>query len=446
MMSETNIKIMLDNLKFSDFFQYVSPVYSELEGGTPNMLMGVEDEIIVQFKPHLADEQINSFVQNKNFTYVQKLDLSGGKSFVFKVPVNTFSIDVANEVYESGFVNYSEPNFFGTNVLHYVPNDPYFSRQWGLRNLGNNIPGGIAGTPGCDIRVDSAWNLSLGSDYVKIALIDTGIDSLHEDLASNMVPNTQYDFWDNDPIANDSSGHGTGVTGIANAVGNNSIGISGVAPNSKFIAIRTIGGTGNGISSTTAMTNGLIYARQVGSWVSSNSWGWFVASSIDNAIFDGITLGRNGKGIIFCFASGNSNSTLGYPASNVNVISVGGVSPCNQRKSPTSCDAESFWGSNYGIGLDVVAPCVKIFTTDITGAPGFSDNNYDSIFNGTSSACPHAAGVCALILSLDSNLTWDSVRTILNKTADKVGTYSYTSQGRFQTLAIHGTMRWDTEK
>lgn len=131
-----------------------------------------------------------------------------------KFHLNTFSIDVANEVYESGLANYSEPNFFFTNLLQHIPNDPFFQKQWGLRNLGNNIPGGITGTPGCDIRADSAWNLSLGKSYVKISLLDTGIDTLHEDLAANMVPNSQYDFVNNDPYAFDDHGHGTCCAGI----------------------------------------------------------------------------------------------------------------------------------------------------------------------------------------------------------------------------------------
>ncbi|MDQ3020768.1 MAG: S8 family peptidase [Bacteroidota bacterium] len=434
-MSEPDVQIMLDNLKSSNLFQYASPVYSMPEGeGNPNTLIGVEDEIIVQFKPHLTEKQINSFIKNKNLSFVQELDLSGGKSFIFKVPINTFSIDVANEVYASGFVNYSEPNFFCTNTAHYMPNDPYFPNQWALRNLGNNIPGGVMGIPGCDMRLDSAWDFSLGESHVKIAFVDSGIDTLHEDLAANMVPNSQYDFFNNDPYAIDEFGHGTCCAGIAAAVGNNSLGISGVAPNCKMIAIKSTNAFGGG--NTAAYTNGLIYARQIGSWVSSNSWGTTVSSSIDNAILDGVTMGRNGKGMIFCFSSGNGNtSTLAYPASNPNVISIGGISPCNQRKSPTSCDGETDWlGSNYGTGLDVVAPGVKIFTTSKTGAILFGDSSYTGGFGRTSSACANVAGVCALILSEDSTLSWDSVRSILNHTADKVGTYSYTSPGPLPNL------------
>lgn len=443
LMSESNLEVMLTNLKSSNLFEYASPVYSLAEGeGNPEMLFACEDEIIVQFKPNLSDEKMDSFIESKGLLRVKTLDLNGGKTFVLKVPVNLFSMDIANEIYLTGIANYSEPNFFGINAFQFIPNDPYFHRQWALRNLGNNVPGGVTGTPGCDMRLDSAWDITRGESYVKISIVDTGIDTLHEDLADNLVPNSQYDFYDNDPFAFDEWGHGTSVTGVAAAVGNNSLGMSGVAPECKLIAIKS-GGVA-GVSNTTALVNGLIYCTQIGSWISNNSWGWSISSAIDNAIQDGVTLGRNGKGIVFCFATGNSNtSPLLYPASNANVISVGGVSPCNTRKSPASCDGES-WGANFGVGLDVVAPCTKIISTDNTGGPGnpwpaggihgFTDGDYDTVRWGTSYASPNAAGVCALMLSLDSNLTWDSVRAILNMTADKVGPYSYNAAGPLPNL------------
>ncbi|MEP6725282.1 MAG: S8 family serine peptidase, partial [Bacteroidota bacterium] len=152
---------------------------------------------------------------------------------------------------------------------------------------------------------------------------------------------------------------------------------------------------------------------------------------IDDAISRAVTLGRGGKGSVVLFASGNNNAALSYPATNPNVISVGGVNMCGQRKSPASaaCDGEG-WGASYGTGLDVVAPCVKIVSTDLSGSAGYNTaagaaGDYFFKFNGTSSATPNTAGVVALILGANTNLTVNQVRTILEGTCDKLPAYSY---------------------
>lgn len=432
-LSESALTDLINNLKSSGLYESVSPVFTMPEGkGNPNTQIAAQDEIIVQYKPILSGSQITLFEQSKNLTFIKNLDLRGGVTKIYKVAQNTFSMDAANDIFESGMVNYSEPNFYMTNVLQYTPNDQYFSQQWALRNTGNNIPGGISGIPGCDMRLDSAWNITLGSNKVKIAIVDTGIDTLHEDLRGNLMPNSQYNFVNNSTNAFDDEGHGTCCSGIAASTGNNSLGVSGVAPNCKLVNIKIASPTG---ITNTAAIGGLIYSWQSGCWISSNSWGGGSPSSgIDNAILDGTALGRNGKGTVYCFAAGNYNLPLIYPATNPNVISVGAASPCNQRKSTTSCDGETWWGSCYGEGLDLVAPGVKIFTTDITGVGGYESGNYASLFNGTSSATPNVSGVCALMLSLDSNLSWAKVREYLNRSADKTGNYSYNSTGPLTDL------------
>ena len=106
------------------------------------------------------------------------------------------------------------------------------------------------------------------------------------------------------------------------------------------------------------------------------------------------------------------------------------MSQCGQRKSPNSCDGENWWGSNYGSALDVVAPGVKIYTTDISGSKGYNSSSgengdYNTNFNGTSAACPHVAGVAALVLSANPSLSAQEVRRIIESTAQKVGNYNY---------------------
>jgi subtilisin family serine protease len=408
-----------------------SPVFKMREGeGNPSTLIGVEKEIIAQFKSNISDLQIGEYISLKGMTISQRFDLSGGKTYLMRIPKGEYSIDYANELYLSGLVNYSEPNLYFTNLLAADPNDPFFPMQWSHRNLGNNIPDGVAGTPGCDMRTDSAWQITMGDPSVIVSIVDTGIDTLHEDLHERMIIGLSINTYSNLPYAWDDNNHGTACAGIVAATGNNNLGVIGVAPLSRIFGVKIFNASGS--TNSTAIINGLIAAWQRGSWVSSNSWGGgSPIAAADNAILDGVTLGRGGKGVVWTFATHNYNSSsIVWPSSNPNVVSVGGNSPCNQRKSQTSCDGENYWGANYGTGLEIVAPCVKVYTTDRTGSVGYSSGNYFATFNGTSSATPNVSGVCALVLAIDPDLTWDKVREYICLTADKVGSYTYNQPGQ----------------
>ena len=186
---------------------------------------------------------------------------------------------------------------------------------------------------------------------------------------------------------------------------------------------------------------GINWAWQNGADVISNSWAHdaLIGSYITDAIDRAVTYGRSGLGCIIAFCAQNQNFSIVYPATLPNVIAVGAISPCGERKSPSSCDTETGWGSNYGLELDIVAPGVLISTTDIQGLDGYNPNfpihllyggsiisndytdpDYTAWFGGTSAACPHAAGVAALVLSVNPNLTGQQVRNIIESTAQKV--------------------------
>ncbi len=416
----------VNRLNMNTDIQYTSPVFSPDNGKT---LIGVEDEVIVQFKPDVTINTINSYLSSKNLSIIKDMNLSGGASYLVKVMQNISAIDAANDLYMSGLTNWAEPNLMFTNLFCYDPNDTFYPQQWSLKNLGNNIPGGITGTVDCDMDLDSAWDITLGNANCKIAISDTGVDTLHEDLVNNMVVGSGYDFWNNDPWAWDDGNHGTACAGIVSAQGNNNLGISGAAPNCKLIPVKWLSATGNG--NYAGATSATVWSYQVGAWIISNSWGFVggASSALDQAILDAVTLGRFGKGSLFVVASGNENGAMRFPAStNPNCLVVGGISPCNQRKSPSSCDLES-WGASFGSNLDLVAPCVKVYTTDRTGTPGYSTGNYFATFNGTSSATPNVAGVAALGFSRDSTMRWDTLRSRIDRTCEKRGAYSYTSPG-----------------
>jgi subtilisin family serine protease len=433
--TEKAINDLVKALNQNPEIEFSSPVFSPIDGSGDNVLQGLIDEILVQFKPGLTDGVINEYLKKFDFSIVQSLSLTGGTSYVLKVPesLEMLSIDAANMVYKSGLVNWAEPNFYYSGLLCSTPNDKFYPRQWSIKNTGNNIPEGISGTAGCDMRVDSAWNINTGNPNCIVGMVDSGIDTTHEDIKANLLISKGYDFINGHALQTDDMNHGTCTGGIVSAVQNNSIGISGIAPGCKLIPIKIFNAAGS--TTTAALTNGLIYSWQQGEWISSNSWGGgSPVSAADQAIQDGTNLGRGGKGTIFCVATGNSNGALQWPSTNSNVIAVGGNTPCNTRKSTSSCDGETWWGSNYGTGLSIVSPCVKVYATDRMGSVGYTNTNYDSTFNGTSSATPNCAGVCALALSLDSMQRWDTIRIRLCRTADKIGSYSYTSSGPYSIL------------
>ena len=104
------------------------------------------------------------------------------------------------------------------------------------------------------------------------------------------------------------------------------------------------------------------------------------------------------------------------------------MSPCDQRKAPISCDGEFWWGSNYGAELDIMAPGVHMYTTDIGGAAGYDPGDFFYDFNGTSSAAPVVSGVAALVLGLNPDLTATQVENILTSTADDLGAAGWDSE------------------
>jgi thermitase len=306
-----------------------------------------------------------------------------------------------------------------------VPNDQYFSGQWALRNLGT---GGF--TNDCDIDAELAWDLTTGSSTVKIAIIDTGVRLTHADLSAKIVPG--YDYVNNDATASDDNGHGTACASLAAASTNNTSGMAGVDWNARIMPLKALNAAGSG--STTAIINCVNWARTNGAHVISMSLGGGgYVSDFNTAINNAYN-----AGIVVVCATGNDNqSSISYPAAYTNSFAVGALSPCNQRKSPTSCDGEGWWGSNYGTGMDLLSPGVLL-----RSAWNTNNTSYISDMNGTSGATPIVAGVAALMRGVNPGLTAQQIYDILNETADNLGAAGWDSQtgwGRLNAYAAVST-------
>ena len=324
--------------------------------------------------------------------------------YILSVEGSSFenSIDATNCFFESGEFADVDPAF----MFDFQPcavNDPLFNQQWGLKNTTY---------PGYDINVEGAWEISTGTN-IKIAVVDQGPDPNHNDLISNYY-SLSYDAQSQSPssVYDANLPHGTHVSGIAAARGNNGIQVAGTAYDSKLMRVSH----DLVISSTISLelAAGISWAWQNGADVINNSWGaqggayysQLYSALLENAIVNALTNGRNGRGAIVVFAAGNygtNGPVMDYPATaDDRILAVGAIGSTGTRA----------YFSGYGTKLDVVAPGVDILST----LPG----NTVGSMSGTSMAAPHVSGVAALILSANPTLSRDEVTRIIEMTAKKI--------------------------
>jgi len=337
--------------------------------------------------------------------------------------------EVIESLENSRFIEWAEPNWVialelpeepeGLDKLHddlsskkasiqkTGPNDPFYSIQWGLKS----------------IKAEDAWDATIGSKKIVIAVIDTGIYYLHPDLMANIWINDKenptnnkdndrngyigdyfgYNFIDNKADPLDDHGHGTHVAGIIGAVGNNAKGVTGVNWNVNLMSLRTLGTNGNGdmVSGVKAIQ----YAKQMGANVISCSWGGSGKSlALDEAI-------RTSPNILFVIAAGNdanNNDVKGFYPANYNYPHTITVAATDQNDKLATF-------SNYGVKtVDIAAPGVTIASTYI---PSYNEYAY---LSGTSMATPFVSGLAGLMLSIDPTLTPIQVKKLMLDNADKI--------------------------
>jgi hypothetical protein len=287
-----------------------------------------------------------------------------------------------------------------------VPNDPLFAQQWDMTRI---QAGGAGGT---------GWDISTGVATVVVCVLDEGCDLTHPDLQfSTPGINLGTMMPDGSPTGN----HGTACAGIVAATFNNILGVAGVAGNCSIMPLAFQNWTDVEVAA------GINFAADNGARIISMSFGW---DAWDHAIIDPAIQHAFDSDVVMCVATHNYDGPITYPATNPLVMACGASDQVDNRKSPTSPDGETWWGSDFGPEMSVVAPGVFIPTTDRQGNVGYNTaagtaGDYFLTFNGTSSATPHVAGLAALLRSTYVSLTNVQVRNIIERTAEKVGVVAY---------------------
>ncbi len=390
----------------------VEAAYPAFEVGNERVYAG--NTITFVAKPG-NEERIAAFLRVNRAFRTEEIDLGNQKLVVARVGKEKSVFGVASSLYESGLVEYAEPEFTFAGTNDVIPNDAFFTAQWFLDQ-----------TSDADIDAPEAWNITKGASSVVVAVIDgNGYDLSHPDIAAKTVAPYDAVNDDNDPSPeNGDANHGTPCVGLIAGATNNSTGVASVGYNVKALPVSM----GYNASGNSFYTSSTILARAAARVVAtpgvvavSNSYSFYggdFAASVEASFVSMSQNSRNGLGAIILASTANDGlyNPVRYPASYNDVIGVG-ASDADDSRAPFS---------NYGDLVDIVAPGVSTYTLDRTGADGYSSDGY-VYFSGTSAACPVAAGVVGLIASINPKLTRVQLESLLQKSCDKVGGYAYTA-------------------
>jgi subtilisin family serine protease len=372
--------------------------------------LALTDRVIVSFRDGVGPTERRRIVNQMDALVVEE----GPHYSVLQVrdPAEDAPLLTANALAELDRVDYAEPDALQRAVLQGVPTAAAAgpTDQWHLANDGR-----FGGAAGADVRAPGAWAVTDGSATIRVVVHDSGVDIDHPDLAANIDPG--WDFDNDDPDAsNDDGPHGTACAGVIAAVRGGTV--VGVAPGCRIVPLRAAAG-----HTWTEWADTIDWAAAHGD-VISGSWTISSNETLARAIRRAVGGGRQGRGVACFFATGNDGNAkpAGFPASMPETIGVGASSNLDRLATY----------SQIGPGIDVVAPSsggqagtLRIETTDVTGPKGYSGGDYCRArnatgFGGTSSATPLAAGVAALLLSVDPQLTAADIRQILRATARKI--------------------------
>ncbi|MEQ8768639.1 MAG: S8 family peptidase [Planctomycetota bacterium] len=369
------------------------------------------DSILVAFQPEVDADSRAAIADVFGLTHSKTIPAIGVD--VFGIPHGEVE-SIVSALGTLGEVRFAEPNYIRRTT--FVPNDPQYNQQYGFQR----------------INAEAAWDVTLGNAQVVVAVIDTGLDQDHPDLAGQRWVNTGevagngvdddnngyvddrfgYDFFGDalfdiippgeaaeDSNPEDDNGHGTHTAGTVGAATNNGVGVAGTASGCRVMVVRALGSIlGFGYSSD--IINAMIYAADNGASVISMSLG---STAFSNAELSAAAYGES-LGVFIVAASGNGgDATLNYPAGYPQVMAVGATD--------SNDNIASF--STRGANVEVSAPGVDVLSTWLSAG-------YSSV-SGTSMACPHAAGTSALVRSTDLGMSASQARVLMQETATDLG-------------------------
>ncbi len=423
----------LSTLAADEDIEFIAPVYRDPQSG---LRLVATDEITVRFKPGITPEAIATFNAEQGITNVQQNRFVANQ-YILKVSNPADVLTIANRYQASELTEFAEPNFVSEFKKTDLPRGEFFPEQWHLLNSGQG-----AGVAGEDVDAAAAWKITTGDPAITVAIIDDGVDIDHPDLKASIWNNPNpnepdvngWDFYNDSPdprpkqfappyhhlTGNDS--HGTPCAGVVAATNHHQKGVVGIAHQCKILPVKIF--MADDLVPFNVLADAIRYSGQKAD-ILSNSWAVPESNDVAQAIQDVVNTGRGGKGCpVFVAAGNDASSPISFPASVPEAIAVGASTNEGRRANY----------SNYGRKLDFVAPSSGgtrgIFTVDVsisgrgfnvgTAGQGDADGLYTNSFGGTSSATPLAAGVAALMLSLNPDLSWEHVRTYLRQTADKI--------------------------
>ncbi|MFM9958395.1 MAG: S8 family serine peptidase [Phycisphaerales bacterium] len=402
---------------------FVSPVLVDVNGGPMYILPAIYVRFDHTVTPEAARKRLDQVgtvtamaAANRVVSNCYRVDLRGGNGFTIA--------EAAAQLASEPNVIFAEPESISTASFNLIPNDAGFAQLWGHRNT----------TGAFDFDMDStdAWDVNLGSATVKVVVLDSGVQQNHPDI--NQLPGEDFTSAGtlNGAPGNVCDNHGTTVASCVSAIINNSIGTVGVAPGVKAmsgkVTISNLNCSGSGGTySQTWHNNALDWAFNAGARVSNASFSVGFSGLVDSA-YTGTR--DTPPGMVHFASSGNNpTGTLPFPANGTSVMAVGATNRFGARAG----------FSNFGFGLDILAPGEAIYVCDRTGGDGYVFGDYLTT-DGTSYSSPYAAGVAALVISQNPSFTPTQIENRMTSTARDMGTAGYDTEHGWGMISAYAAM------
>ncbi len=386
-----------------------------------------------KYELQLINESGNGY-SDKNPVYVFQY-----KNFTLSDNSATVSAIIAEQ--EKKWVKSAYPN----RVNLFEPqstNDTYIDYAWHIANSGQQIScSSLMGNHHADARIADAWEMGYTGQGIKVGVIDFfGFDYNHPDMQEQFlagwdcINNTNYNA-SNFYFTQSNQAHGMAVSGIIAAKANNQLGSAGVAHGAKVVPFLIDGSEASVVLALQKAKSPDFDVDVVNCSFGSYFPSPAILAEIKNLQQNGRMRNGIAYGVVVIASHGNDHYNdidfPQYPSAYDEVISVGASTPDDRKKTPGDAwETGSEWGTNYGSKLDIAAPGVCIFTTDLSGGNGYAPGDYIA-FQKTSAAAPIVSGIAALLLSKNPATNWQDVRNRLTQTADKVqlssqgGLYNY---------------------